>query len=426
MQIRVALEALGPVSLGTGLATQNVQLSHDYVPGGVWRGALAAAILDGKDQRKYCGRQEVSEPPDTQFRQVFLGDHVARFGNLFPVNEDVRTALGQDALPMPLTARTCKAFKGFLVEGNHGVLDLLMSRVRNVIDAGGREKMPLGCLYPECPERRLDRIRGFAVRTADDPSAYRETSAEHRAFVRVGLNRRTETAEQQILYVIDALVHRPDTPLVFVGACYLKDEQATALQSLLQQHLPAAGGPWPLRIGTARARGMGNVRLRLVPEASEATYRLPGMNQRIDNFQPCKDGRPLDDRHVYFALTLRGPLRLLDPVGRPATTLSAEILAAYVDRVPNQLEFLPQASAVEQMVCSGWSQAWGLPKPVVGALAPGTVLVWRVPADERSAAEAMLDSIEQNGLGEHRAEGWGEAVACDPFHITFDVTNLNS
>lgn len=65
--------------------------------------------------------------------------------------------------------------------------------------------------------------------------------------------------------------------------------------------------------------------------------------------------------------------------------------------------------------------AWGLPKPVVTAVAPGSVLVYRAPAQEKEAVLAFLQEVEERGLGERTAEGWGEAVACDPLRVRFDA-----
>lgn len=63
---------------------------------------------------------------------------------------------------------------------------------------------------------------------------------------------------------------------------------------------------------------------------------------------------------------------------------------------------------------------WGLPKPLTSALAAGSVLVFRAPAGERETVLTFLQEVEEHGLGERRAEGWGEVVACDPFHVAFD------
>ena len=97
------------------------------------------------------------------------------------------------------------------------------------------------------------------------------------------------------------------------------------------------------------------------------------------------------------------------------------MLRAYVSTVPSDLEPLPKASILEQETWSGWSAAWGLPKPVTPAIAAGSVLAFRAPAGERQAVLAFLQEVEENGLGERRAEGWGEVIACDPFHVIFDA-----
>jgi hypothetical protein len=84
------------------------------------------------------------------------------------------------------------------------------------------------------------------------------------------------------------------------------------------------------------------------------------------------------------------------------------------------VRFTSEYAAVEWETWDGWAMAWGLPRPLVTALAPGSVLVYRAPAQEREAVLAFLREVEGRGLGERTAQGWGEAVACDPLHVTFD------
>jgi CRISPR-associated protein Csx10 len=147
---------------------------------------------------------------------------------------------------------------------------------------------------------------------------------------------------------------------------------------------------------------------------------LPDLEKRLDAFQPREGDRWINSDRLYFALTLRAPLQWHDPSGRLLLHPDREVLRAYAGSVPEDIEFLGRASALETEVCSGWSPAWGLPKPVVQALAAGNVLAFRAPATQRQAILDFLAEAERDGLGERRTEGLGEVVACDPFHITFD------
>ncbi|RMF34389.1 MAG: CRISPR-associated RAMP protein Csx10 [Chloroflexi bacterium] len=428
-RVRVILEVQGPLLLGDGLPTGNVQSSRLFVAGSVLRGTLAKTILAPLGLWRHSGYAVRESPPPEPFQHVFLGESPARFGFLYPVRLTGEQAEGCDAFPLPLTAMSCKAHQGFRSDGGHGVFDQLLSRLRRA--AGGGNASRSTC--PACG-KRLNRMRGFALRQeAGDPSTYRRVKVRPRAFVRVGLNRLTETAEAQILYTLEALVpgfagdgpalpkrENGEPPLSFVGYWMLSDEQWAVFQDLLRRYLLADdGGRYPLRIGSARARGMGKVRLHWV----EGQVVFPALEQRVERFQPrSPDGRPMDPEHLYFALTLRSPLLLYDDLGRPTTRAIREVLEVYVSTVPTGLEVLP-ASVVEQEPWTGWSAAWGLPKPVVPAITAGSVLAFRAPAAERERVIAFLREAEEDGLGERRAEGWGDVVACDPFHEVFDQTS---
>jgi len=67
-------------------------------------------------------------------------------------------------------------------------------------------------------------------------------------------------------------------------------------------------------------------------------------------------------------------------------------------------------------MASGWSTAWGLPKPTALAARMGSVYAfrWEGTVDELLPE---LERIEQEGVGERRDEGFGECLVCHPFHL---------
>ena len=186
--------------------------------------------------------------------------------------------------------------------------------------------------------------------------------------------------------------------------------------------MPAESGGFLLRIGTARARGLGAVQLHLTPpQPFVAAARRAGIEERLAHFQPRQtEGEIGKAESLYAALTLRSPMQLLDEQGVSTTHLTEQLLRAYQPIAPAKLKILPGSTVLEQEISSGWSASWGLPKPVTPALAAGSVLVVRAPTDERQALLDFLTTLEQNGLGERRAEGWGEILVCDRFHIVYD------
>lgn len=411
---KVILEASGPLLLGAGLTTGSIQETRDYVAGSVWRGAVAQAMLQAQGRVSHAGRPVAGEPgPD--FADLFWGDRAARFGFLYP-----SVASNAAALPIPLTARTCKQQPGFAPSG-HGLYDGLLNRLREAA-TGQRpySRGPENCPRCEAEQGRLERKRGFMSRVEATADGYGEARVGRRAFVRVGLNRLTETAKEEILYTLEALVPAQDgkngrPSLTFVGTWSGSDSQQRALlDQLAEYQLPETGG-YRISVGTARARGMGDAVLRLEPADEDQ-----GLADCLDAFQPRTDGRPTDPEHLYAALTLRSPLLLLDERGLPATGLTGELLRAYHPQAPAGLEVLAAYSVLERETWTGWAAAWGLPKPVTTVIAAGSVIALRAPAEQRTALLDYLTALAAEGLGERRAEGFGEVLVCDPFHIAFD------
>lgn len=413
---KVILEASGPLLLGAGLTTGSIQETRDYVAGSVWRGAVAQAMLQAQGRVSYAGRP-VAGKPGPDFAELFWGSQAARFGFLYPA-----AASDASALPIPLTARTCKQQPGFAPSG-HGLYDGLLNRLREAA-AGQRpySRGPENCPRCEAGQGRLERKRGFMSRIEATADGYGEAKVGRRAFVRVGLNRLTETAQEEILYTLEALVPalngkngRPT--LTFTGTWSGSDSQRQALLAQLAEYRLSDIEGYRISVGTARARGMGDAVLRLEPDDDD---QVRGLADRLDAFQPMTDGRPTDPNHLYAALTLRSPLLLLDERGLPATALTGDLLRAYHPQAPAGLEMLAAYSVLERETRTGWAAAWGLPKPVTTVIAAGSVIALRAPAGQRTALLDYLTTLAAEGLGERRAEGFGEVLVCDPFHIAFD------
>ncbi len=417
-RLNVTLEARGPLLLGTGLAVGNVQESRSYVAGSVWRGALARTVLQARGQFQHSGRPVTFSAPAADFADVFLGSKAARFGFLYP-------ARAAEGMPIPLTARTCKQKPGFGRFG-HGFYDGLLNRLREAAD--GQRAYTRG-EDKECPHcaGRLERRRGFMGRMPGDAAdSYHEARPGRRAFVRVGLNRYTETAQEQVLYTLEALTppagdENAEASITFVGSWWGTTEQEQILQTWLQEYLLPEDAGYRLDVGTARARGMGHAILRLTSAGEEEdTFREEELAARLKSFQPAADGQPTDPAHLYAALTLRSPLVLVDGRGLPAQRITPDLLRAYNPNMPSGLEVLSDYSVLERETWTGWSAAWGLPKPVTTVISAGSVIALRVPMSQQAQLLDYLATLAGEGLGEHRSEGFGEVLVCDPFHIAFD------
>ncbi|MGQ9533201.1 MAG: RAMP superfamily CRISPR-associated protein, partial [Desulfotomaculales bacterium] len=341
MRWRVVLRVEGPLLVGSGPAAQMVQLGRDFVPGSTWRGALADAVLRHFGVKAPGAAGAKGWP---EFEAAFGAD--VRFGFLYP-----GPGPAWESFPLPLTVYSCKAAPGLAArepEGGsagHGLRDMLLARLRRFAGVGGRGTWRCWC------GERLERRRGLAARKAGsdgDGPVYREVKVARRLMVRVGLDRRTETAAEGILYALDAAVPGPDGILCFTGSWWGDRERLEALQDLLKAACPPAGEGRAVRLGTARARGLGRAGIEI---RAVGTRPLPPPEERLEAFQPRRpSGELADPRHLYFSLTLRSPLLVRDrsgaACGRPVRALrepEAENLRA--GRV-----FLREGSGVE----GGW------------------------------------------------------------------------
>ncbi|MDZ7373981.1 MAG: hypothetical protein ONB23_08405 [candidate division KSB1 bacterium] len=415
--VHVRLEPVQPLLLGGGLPSEQERATRQYVAGSVWRGAVARGLLRPRglwpSQRDTSG---MGLPED--LRELFLGPEAARFGYLYPLVAEAGPIQPRDAFPLPLTARTCKAVPGFPSEGGHGIVDVLGAELRRFV-AG--ERGGVRCPHRDCHEP-LQRYRKIAAYTdAEDRLSYRTVGLPLRTHVRVGLNRALETAEEGVLYSFTTVQPRAGARAVsFVGTLRIHGTQLQTLRQEMDRHLRKEGGCYSVRLGSARARGHGLARLCLDPSQTAA---LPPLEQRLDDFQEKLLAGRADDGLLYFAITLRSPLLLLDRQGQPLQGLEEGVLLDYLGPEAQEVEVLQEVSTLEWTLVQGWNAAWLLPKPVVKVLAPGSVLVFRAPRQARNRVIAALERAEARGLGERLEEGMGEVVACHPFHVVFDLSD---
>jgi hypothetical protein len=221
--------------------------------------------------------------------------------------------------------------------------------------------------------------------------------------VKVGLSRKSGRAEEEVLFALRPLAGVS----LFVGSLAVPEDISAWLEDELSD--------MEVRMGGAKSRGLGTGRLRLVP----AVVR-DDLEERLERFQPRSRGRMLDGANVYFSLDLLSPAVLFDDRGASAACLAPGLLVRYcegaVAEVFRRAEVVP-LRYVEQTPLGGWSQTWGMHKPVWLAIAPGSSFVFRIPTLYRRALLDALRHLEDVGVGELRPQGFGQVAACHWFHI---------
>lgn len=366
-----------------------------YVPGTALRGALAVEYL------RNGGR-----PTDDHFRALFLSDEVS-YGPLFPCKE------GKRARPLPASAVACKRYKG---EHAASIGDaLLRLELTSVLleSPGDGCRAPLATLAawegcPDCRDRypgRLpnlrDRLEGYYV---EEPFAL--VSTHTRLLTGVGMSRRTGTAAHRLLFSMGAIEEGQS----FQGEVRLHGEE-DRLQALLRELAPPQG---TLRLGGARSRGQGHVRVEGWTAAENEAEpplerRWRAFNEAVRRLWTASGLAP--PQEDYFTLGVESPLILRNAWLRPVRPADVDAQAL---GLPPGVE--RRRAMLKEVTVRGWNVACGLPKEEMPAADAGSVFLFCAPVSLRASIQERLGQIEGYGAGERRNEGFGRMIACSPFH----------
>lgn len=414
------VEALSPVSI-TSHQTQVGQpnATLDYVPGTTLRGALAWRYL------RQPGASNADQPFQTLFDQGGLW-----CGPLAPIEDDPPAGL---ALPLPLSARTCKRHEGFRSEPQvdrrgHGALDSLIAAIEETALAQPRpegEAAPAGlrglkavaeCNWPECPAP-LERFDG----------RYEFGEVKGRRWARRVVQRQTLMTHTALLD--DLQVAKP-------GALFSRQalERGQQLAGLLMVDEVAEADLLDLlqigadlSVGAGRTTGLGRLRVvELSKEYDPLATLLGPLKTRYEAFEQLLPPSLADGR-AFMPLTLLTDTILLDPWLRPAGNLSPDTLRWYA-RLADQAGAGPAPvwpattilflTVAQTHRIAAWNTAGSArPRSDDLAFAAGSVFVLSTSEQDEDALLAAGAWLEANGLGERREEGFGQLVVAHPFHV---------
>lgn len=391
---------LEPLLVGEVKAGSQFLVGRQYIPGRVLRGALALDLL----------RQGAST---TRIREV-VGR--LRVGNFFPTPQwgEVRYTL-----PLPMTAMTCKRRPGFCSEprrekAGHGVVDTLLPRLayRLLQESGARLSVPFAfdCAADGCQGRMEPYMKFYSLYKHKEKQYLVAFEARYHAQTKVALSRHRRAAYEAMLYTASALsplTSSPggdgDAPVAFLGRVAGDDDALALLKEALAR----------TAIGALHNRGYGRVRVE------ETQVDLPPLPERLQAFNDAL-------RRLWQDLR-RLAVNTADlPKVPTGTYFSLDLLAPGVFRKDGVPSLVPQLTVGGQELepvmwvtrpdlASGWSTAWGLPKPTDLAARMGSTYVYRLSGDA-STLLPELGRIEQEGVGERRDESFGECLICHPFH----------
>lgn len=388
-----------PLILGGVRAGSQFLTTVGYIPGRVLRGAWAEWLL-------MQGRKDII----SVVKKV-------RIGNLFPAAEwrEVKYAL-----PLPLSALSCKKDSGFQKEPNpenrgHGVVDTLLPHLAYKLleEAGAEFPAPFALNCTKCDER-MEPLGGFYAVYRDGPAThYVQVRERYHAQTKVALSRFRRAAVERMLYTANALspyTESPDskrkfTRLIFLGRVWGKNGEDVQELVKAVNHIP---------IGALHTRGYGRVRVEVA-----SLTGLPDVKERLEQFNRILTQCWADLRRLAVNAEA-------SPDGPDGLYFCVDLLAPGVFRhrgIPTLIPVLGIGGRELEPIwwmtrpdfASGWSTAWGLPKPANLAARMGSVYVYRWEGDLDSLIPA-LERLEAEGIGERCDEGFGECLVCHPFH----------
>ncbi|MGQ9715883.1 MAG: type III-D CRISPR-associated RAMP protein Csx10 [Anaerolineae bacterium] len=388
-----------PLILGEVRADSQFLTSQTYIPGRILRGAWAEWLVNQ-------GRTD---------DEILATVGRLRLGNFFPAAEWRHLDY---VLPLPMSAMTCKREPGFSGEPlptrrGHGVVDVLLPSLayRLLAQQGAQFPVPFAADCAQCGDR-LEPMAGFyAVYRNGNHRYYVLFRPRYYAQTKVAISRARRASAEGMLYTASALSPRTPTPdkkreettIVFLGRVHGHAEALDDLKEALNN----------VPLGALHTRGYGRV------EVEDAEASLPSLTERLeafnttlttlwgDNRRLAANAETLPDQPagIYFSVDLLAPGVFHEdgiPALRPLLQIGGQTLA-------------PICWLTRPDMASGWSTAWGLPKPTNLAARMGSVYVFRWDGSKDDLIPA-LQSLEEQGIGERRDEGFGECLICHPFH----------
>lgn len=347
--ILYTMELLQPVLVTDVQNEPNGAISMPYVSGSLLRGALASRYLQMYQKDGFDALD------DTKERALFLSE-ATRYLNAYPISEE-----DGRALPTPVAWFYDKNDGKAGSENKRRVFDFSHSIPSNLQEEGVRDDFVW--------------LKGD---TAKLFSPTRQMNIHTQRDARKG--RATEQAGA--VYRYEALA----AGLKLQGAILINEDLAEILVSLLQDA--------SFYLGRARRSGYGRVNITQVETLSY--WSEVGREDIVDDIEAGK----------VLQVLMTGDTLLRDEHGQmtldPRTALAAT-LGISVDALSPQTE----ASFVKPKVVGGFNRKWGLPLPQTVAIAAGSVFTYQL---EEDVSSSEIDKLEQDGIGERRAEGFGRVV----------------
>lgn len=371
VRIRLDVETKQPVVLARSHFSGNIVYTMDYIPGSALRGAMASRFIE-----------RLGKPEDNweKFKKYFCSDMV-RFENMY-------MAEGSSyVIPIPLSSKTCKAYNGFRWDDkqtgpHHGVSDYLTKGI------------PDYC--PKCKhETPLENITGFySVPHRDSYTQIESVDIKKRFSIHNEIEDETQRTKEGILYTLEQIGEEQE----FKGSIICADN---GIRDDFTNDVIGEDDEFYLYVGQARSRGMGQIGIKWAfDDFSFDQGFFPPLEERFNGFdEKC------------FSVTLYSDVILVDEYLRCLTSLSSSYLSKILE-----VELIPVKIFSTYHIVSGWHSGARLPKEDDVAITKGSTFLFQYNGNEREKLVKGLNTLEEEGIGLRRNEGFGRIVICGPYH----------
>lgn len=370
--IRYILRLEEPVLANSLAGDINSARSLYYIPGGLVRGALIREYLSSTNRRQI-------DAADDDFGRLFLnGD--TRFLHAYPLPAHNRT------LPAPFSWKIAKDD----VEGDEKV-------PVDFYNFAGKDERDIEPLL-EKRKLRLDDLEniGCMYFWLSDKTIYsREVEFHYNLHTQREAMKGRATEAEGAVFRYEAL-----SPGLRVEGIILTkvDNDRKRLKDLMQQDTS-------LWFGKSRTAGYGRVVIEHVEDLL-ADWREAREWPFEEKEESDKSKWKPDDRVSSFVLTFLSPAIVRDVNGH----FTNDPRFAIATRLGIDAGLIEQKQIFHKIeIAGGFNRTWGLPLPQSYAIAAGSVFVLQVDSN-MNLNWGNLTALEQTGIGERRAEGYGRLM----------------
>lgn len=394
-QINLTITALSPLAIGSK-KPGSVSEAGEYIPGTVIRGAIASQII----RQSRLNKDTDFSTDGEDFKTLFLDENAAIFHNAYPAKN-----------LLPATAVSSKTKPGFKGKGN-GVFDTLIDRFLSE-----KYDHPYD---PNCPvdKGRVEPFNGFYNQ---ENKTYKSFSVPKRLLTRVGINRKRNVSQNEILYSLEVLNEtqgKDKQPVIYYSSILIDNNN---LAETLKEFINI--NRYNFRFGGSKSRGLGKVKMIASSKTITLEEKIKRVRSHIEQFNnklkerwnlwsifDTNEEKKIEPK--YFTINLQSDAILSENWLR--TTIFTENMLSSVTDIENNGLKLEVAYSSYGYV-SGWNNAWGLMKDMELITNKGGLYLFSI--NNLDNCIESLAKLELSGIGEKTNEGFGQIKICDPFHL---------